>query len=193
MFGNTHIYARPNNDRTASAYAALQNNDTNTMNVVVMNKDYDSTLVSTFKITANSSFTHAEVYGFVSGDTNIKHIGTINSISGNTFNYTIPKLSVYHFVLTNNLSTAINNIVSTNDIALYPNPSNGLITLSFNTVIDNEQQIDIIDITGRIVQEYKVKPQVEMVQIDLRNLTAGTYFARITKAMGTIVKKLVKE
>jgi len=192
-FGDMHIYAHPNNDRTASVYAALHKSDTNTMNIIAMNKDYDSTLVSTFKITANSTFTHAEVYGFTNGDTIIKHIGTISTISGNTFNYTIPKLSVYHFVLTNNISTAINDIDLSNQIVLSPNPSQGLFTLTFSSPLSAEQQIEIVDITGRTIREYTMKPLSKTIQINLGNCAAGTYFARITGHDGIAVKKLVKE
>jgi mannan endo-1,4-beta-mannosidase len=193
VFGGTHIYARPNSDRTASVYAALQGSDTNTMNVIAMNKDYDSTLVSTFKISANSNFTHAEVYGFVNGDTNIKHIGTVASITGNSFTYTIPKLSVYHFILTNNLSTGLTDIDNSSEqVIIYPNPSAGVFNIALSQVDNNKQQIDVLDVTGRLIKSYSVLPGTVITKVDLSTQNAGVYFARISSPNGITIKKLVK-
>jgi len=188
-FGDWHVYARPNDDRTASVYAALQSTDTTVMNVVVMNKDYDSNLTATFKITANTSFSKAEVYGFVNGDTNIKHITTITGISGNKFTYTIPKLSVYHFVLSGS-PTGSNAVTDNKNVAVSPNPSNGIFNLTF---AESTTEIDIMDISGKLVKRVAVHPGTTSYSINLADLSNGVYVAKIISAKGNIVKKLVKE
>jgi len=188
-FGDWHVYARPNDDRTASVYAALQSTDTTKMNIIVMNKDYDSTLTATFKITANTTFTKADIYAFVNGDTNIKHIGTIASIAGNKFNYTIPKLSVYHFVLSG-APAGVGEIENSNGITVYPNPSKGVFII---TMPNDADKIEVTDVTGKIIEQITVKQGNTEYNLNLGGLANGVYFARIVSSSGTVVKKLVKE
>ncbi|HTB07713.1 MAG TPA: glycoside hydrolase family 44 protein [Bacteroidia bacterium] len=188
-FGDWHVYARPNNDRTASLYAALQSTDTTKMNIVAMNKDYDSSLVATFKITANTKFTHAEVYAFAVGDTNIKHVGTISSITSNSFKYTIPKLSVYHFVLSGTV-TGLNAIDESNNIKIMPNPSSGVFTF---ILTEDAQQIEIMDVTGKLIKTVLINQNTTTLSLDLSGLQSGVYFARVVSLKGVFVKKLVKE
>jgi len=188
-FGDWHVYARPNDDRTSSVYASLQSTDTTQMNVVVMNKDYDSTLKATFKITANTLFTKADIYAFANGDTVIKHIGTITGIVGNKFNYTIPKLSVYHFVLSGT-PTGISGIENSNNVTVYPNPSKAEFAI---TMPDGAERIEVTDLTGKVIQQITLKSGNTVYNLNLEGLSNGIYFVRIISSSGIVVKKLVKE
>jgi mannan endo-1,4-beta-mannosidase len=191
-FGNTHVYANTNDWRTSSVYAAIQSTDTNTMNVIVMNKDYDSTLKASLTISANTVFNKAKIYAFNQYDTNIHYIGSM-PISGNQFNYTVPVLSAYHFVLTDSLVNSTGVIKNNDDVAIYPNPSTGLFTITFNKATVENLTVDILDVTGKVVKTFFVKSNTTSATLDLQDMPDGVYLARLTNSTGIVIKKLVKE
>ncbi len=192
-FGNTHVYANTNNWTASSVYSAIQSSDTTVMNVIAMNKDYDSTLVADFNITANTTFNKAKIYAFSQTDTAIKYMGSI-AISGNHFTYTIPQLSVYHFVLSDSLvNSSVASVNSPYNVSVYPNPSAGIYTLTYTPASVENLTIEITDVTGKTVETLVVKSTTGMTQINLQDMPDGVYLARISGNSGTVVKKLVKE
>ncbi len=193
-FGNTHVYASTNNWRTSSVYSAIHSADTTTMNIIVMNKDYDSTLNASVSVNANTNFNKAEIYALTGADTLIHKIGSM-VIKSNHFTYTLPTMSVYHFVLSDStVITGMVNVSSTNDIAIFPNPSNGLFTITFSNALNQNRKIEVMDITGKIVKTIIVKPNLISTQIDIQDLANGIYIARIPAANGLVeTKKLIKQ
>ena len=192
-FGNTHVYANTTNWRTSSVYAAIQSTDTTTMNIVVMNKDYDSTLKATVNITANSHFNKAEIYAFTKTDTLIQHMGS-KVIKSNSFTYTVPALSVYHFVLTDTTTiTGFANPTDLNNFTIFPNPSSGLFTVTCNSAVTQSLSVDIMDITGKVIKTILAKPASGSFQLNLTGYSAGVYLARICNGGVVTVKKLIKE
>ena len=192
-FGNTHVYANTNNWRTSSVYSAIQSNDTTTMNVIVMNKDYDSTLLANFNITANTAFNKAKIYAFSQIDSSIVYKGSM-PISGNSFNYTIPKLSVYHFVLSDStISAGVVNSSDFNNVAIYPNPSTGIYTITFDKTTGQNLTIEVMDITGKMLKTIQVNSNTGLTQLNLQDLPDGVYIARISSNNGVVIKKLIKE
>jgi len=193
VFGNTHVYANTNNWQTSSIYSAIQSTDTSTMNVIVMNKDYDSTLVARFNITANTTFNKVKIYAFNQTDTNIQYIGS-RGVSGNSLNYTIPKLSVYHFVFSDStISTGVVNTANFNNITIYPNPSIGLYTISFDKTAGQNFTIEVMDLTGKTLKTIQVNSNTGLTQLNLQDVADGVYLVRITNENGTVIKKLIKE
>ena len=165
------------------------------MNIIAMNKDYDSSLVANFTITANTKFTKADIYAFTSADTLIHHIGSIKNISGNKFTYTIPKLSVYHFVLSgDSVISAINNenINDNKSIVISPNPSTGIFTIKSAGQIG--QKIQVTDLTGRVIFTSLISTEhAYETTVNLQDQPAGIYLVHIISTDGELVRKLIKE
>jgi Zn-dependent metalloprotease len=97
-------------------------------------------------------------------------------------------------VFTLDLDTLINTgIESTelfNAVKLFPNPSNGLVTIKMINPEMRVEQIHITDLQGRIVyQTNNINDQV--IQLDLSNLGAGIYMAKIQVENQVIVRRLV--
>jgi pimeloyl-ACP methyl ester carboxylesterase len=57
--------------------------------------------------------------------------------------------------------------------SLYPNPTNGMITIQTNT--SNKQILELMDIEGRIISQFEVQLKSEF---SLDNMESGTYFIR---------------
>jgi len=92
--------------------------------------------------------------------------------------------------LTGNVLLGVNDIDNKQDVAIYPNPTNGKLTMvNGELIIVN---IEFFDIFGRKVFEQKAE-NTNQNEIDITNLSAGIYMIAIHTDMGIIHKKVVKE
>lgn len=80
------------------------------------------------------------------------------------------------------------------DVNLYPNPVADQLNLNINANEQGEYQIEIMDITGKLIQtDLSLLAAGESeVQLDVSGLTPGFYMLRITNSSGTIIKKFIK-
>ena len=86
----------------------------------------------------------------------------------------------------------ITNIVSENitegQINIYPNPSTGIFTIEGNDI----KEIEIIDITGKIIYNVIARNGVTWQSVNLSNNPKGIYSVRIKTNNSIIIKKIVK-
>ena len=68
-------------------------------------------------------------------------------------------------------------------IAVYPNPTSGQITISAENVV----RVEVYDYSGRLVADYPATNR-----IDLSRLPAGDYVLRISVPQGSTVRKVIK-
>jgi len=96
-----------------------------------------------------------------------------------------------HFEVTNIVS-GINNLSITN-IKLFPNPTNGLLTIEFNSKTDNDYQINIVNLVGETIFTDIVIDSRRLYSnnIDLSNAAKGIYFVKIISDLVEINKKLI--
>jgi len=81
------------------------------------------------------------------------------------------------------------NNIKTNAISLYPNPSTGQFTIEGNDI----QEIEIIDITGKVVLQTIIEENTTTKQsINLESHAKGIYTARIKTGNSIIMKKIIK-
>ncbi len=81
--------------------------------------------------------------------------------------------------------TAVNNAVSGQDIALFPNPAANKLTIQASTTI---YSVSISTVTGQVL--YTGKHNAKEVQLDLSKMPAGIYFIRINNSE---MRKFVRE
>ncbi len=77
-----------------------------------------------------------------------------------------------------------------NNIQIYPNPSNGIFTVTNPQGFKNLVGLEITDITGKIVFYSKIQ-NFSNSKIDISNQPAGIYFITIKTEVGIYTKKLV--
>jgi hypothetical protein len=76
---------------------------------------------------------------------------------------------------------------------ILPNPSKGNISLNFNTSIDKDVKIQIIDMAGRILMnQIDQMDEDNQLSIDIINLPDGTYFIRVISDNTSVGNKMVK-
>ena len=88
-------------------------------------------------------------------------------------------------------------IISTEEIeteqtfGIYPNPSNGFITI--NGIENATYQAQILDMTGRVVFQQQINGQTAGVQLNIEALAKGYYTLQLSNEQGVMAKALVKE
>jgi hypothetical protein len=76
------------------------------------------------------------------------------------------------------------------DISIYPNPTNGIITIDNNS--ENIMSISVMNILGETVIELKNLHSLEFI-LDLSKLVRGTYYVRFASANSVVTKMVVRE
>ncbi len=90
---------------------------------------------------------------------------------------------------------AIDEIIEANSVALFPNPSNGAFTVQLNASKSEEVNVQVIDISGRVVYNDVVSCSVgkNNIAIDLDELPAGVYQVNLKVENNVISRKLIIE
>ena len=131
-------------------------------------------------------------------------------ITGATLqNYTATTAGSYKVVVTNtnNCSrTSAGKIITVNCLmraeneepvvmSILPNPTVGMIRLTFNSKENQNAELMIIDITGRtsIQQHINTSSGKNVRYIDLTNYSNGIYLVKLTTQTHVMMTKIVKE
>ncbi len=80
-------------------------------------------------------------------------------------------------------------------ISVYPNPVNGTMNVSMTSSSSSETEIQILDLTGRIVLEEAFTSSIgkKTLSIDCSHLRAGSYIVQISEGSSKIQKQIVIE
>lgn len=100
-FGDTKVQA-DSGTSTMSVYAAINGSDESVLHIIITNK-FGTVQSANVSITSAQTYTGAAVWGFDSAGSAITARNT-PVISGNSFSYTMPAYSAYHFILNSNAS-----------------------------------------------------------------------------------------
>ena len=79
----------------------------------------------------------------------------------------------------------IETVLDVNDVAIYPNPSNGTF------FINNSNKMYAIEIYSIIGQKIYSEKNSTKSEITLPNITKGMYFVRVTIDSNSVIKKLI--
>lgn len=80
-------------------------------------------------------------------------------------------------------------------LTLFPNPSSGLVKLSFEDFRNGEYRLELYDVLGRaiLLQEFEIQSSGVTRQLDLTHLPKGAYTVHLASEGGTAVRKLILE
>ena len=97
-------------------------------------------------------------------------------------NFYLDDINLYAGAPSNEIVLGINELnESINDISLYPNPTDGELNVSFSASKNKDMQFQVLDITGKIIQNNVVNAVQgsNLVLLDTRIFAAGSYFLKI--------------
>jgi hypothetical protein len=95
-------------------------------------------------------------------------------------------VNVDDFVITGTLA---NESFELSNVAIYPNPSNGLVTVSYGNF--EPTQIQVYDISGKLILT-KNNLSASETNLDLSSASQGIYFIKISSENQNTVKRLIK-
>ncbi len=108
--------------------------------------------------------------------------------------YTSGETEDYVVVFRKGWKTSVGEIANLKDLALFPNPTSGRFSISFNaTTTVNNLQISITNITGQQImqQEYKNVGHSFVKELDLSTAARGVYFVEIKADGEKTIRKIV--
>lgn len=83
-----------------------------------------------------------------------------------------------------------NESFEANQIAIFPNPSSGIFNIAFGNL--NPKQIEVYDISGKIIKQKNQFEGNSQTNIDLSNASNGVYFIKISTENNTFTKRIIK-
>ena len=88
--------------------------------------------------------------------------------------------------------TGVQNVTLENNVSIIPNPSNGNVNIIISDA-DKNVTLTVYNVIGQVVKTYATteSPSVFSQQLDLTNMTNGTYLLKIQSGTKTATKKLV--
>ena len=68
------------------------------------------------------------------------------------------------------------------NISVYPNPTNGILNIEFGKMTDEKVEIQLIDLTGRLVhrETYNISNATSIHPININQVSTGSYYLIIT-------------
>lgn len=192
QFGAISVKSTSNNIPASTVWASVADSTNMELHIIVNNKSYTSTVNGTFNLQGNVNYNKAEDYYFTASDSNIAYtLLPANAIVSNSFTYSLPPLSVHHFVIRDTNTLSAKNLTARDELKLSvgPNPSNGKVRINYSTEFEtSEGTIYITDITGRNIRTYHQRSGKGSITADLQ---PGIYFIRYLVANQTLTEKLI--
>jgi hypothetical protein len=86
------------------------------------------------------------------------------------------------------------SILNSNSISVYPNPANQVLNVKFNNIKAGMADIQIMDITGRMITETQREVSSgNIISLNIEGLSTGIYFVKVIANNSSQVIKFVKE
>jgi len=137
----------------------------------------------------------ALLFEWYSGDTLLSKERDLFDVSAGTYTLVIMDMfgcSMVNSFTVEDMTVSANDVFLANKIALFPNPTNGEITIEFDLDKQQKVEVNLYDVSGRLVlptNNYTTKN--DRVQMNLNTLAKGVYLARIRVEDGVLVRKIV--
>lgn len=93
-------------------------------------------------------------------------------------------------VYTPSSSSISNKDLENLSIAVYPNPSSDVVAVQLKSAQQDNFDVSLYDMNGRLVKQTKLYQGSTLAYFDLQTVYAGEYFIRISNKNGSIEKKI---
>lgn len=193
-FGDVSVRASSSDDRNSAVHAAILSSNPSMLHVIALNRNFNRPINGHFTLTSTTQFTSGSAYAVLAGSTAIQSQPGIASIQGNQFTYTIPPLSVYHFVLSVSTGIAEQAPSVFRLEQNFPNPFNPATTIRYSLPVTAHVTLKVHDVLGREVSTLVNRTEEagsHQVLFDATNLASGVYFYRISAGNFEAVKRLL--
>lgn len=118
----------------------------------------------------------------------------LTNLSAGTYNCTITDANGCTFIIadTVDLINGITDIKGVSSLAMYPNPSKDVVTISAALVEASDISVDVYTINGQLVNTYNKQNVLNAnIEMNFANEAEGVYVAKITIAGNSLTKRIV--
>jgi hypothetical protein len=91
------------------------------------------------------------------------------------------------------LPTSIQEIISSGNLLLYPNPANSSLTIETRTLISSGSKLTVTDVAGRTLLAKSLDGNSSKHQIDISSFSSGIYFVQLEGGQGIERGRFVKD
>ncbi len=77
------------------------------------------------------------------------------------------------------------------NINVFPNPASDLIAVQINNVVDENMQVELLDISGKLIRSASINQGSTIAYFDTQTLYNGTYLIKISSKSHSTMKKIV--
>jgi len=97
-----------------------------------------------------------------------------------------PRLEIYYH--TSNVSV---NELKTGNLSLFPNPSKGSVSLSWEAPLSELSTLKVMDLQGRVVLSKDLDKGINELDLDLETISTGTYIINIQNSSLILNERLI--
>jgi hypothetical protein len=90
----------------------------------------------------------------------------------------------------NSLTNSVENDLSSNNFDIYPNPTDGLLTI-VNNNFNHVESIQVFSNTGVLLNTFSPKETFSVFSIDLRGFSSGIYYIILESNSKTLQRKII--
>jgi hypothetical protein len=94
-------------------------------------------------------------------------------------------------IIVSNCTGIIQETIDFQDFSIYPNPSNGLINISFRGNFGAASLLKINDVYGNLINEYHVDASQSQISINDMQISSGVYFCTLISNEDLMAKKKI--
>lgn len=185
-------------NQTAGIYTVSGTNPGGTTNMQGRAIIKENPTPTTPTITLNSNILHSNAAngnqwynesGLVSGATSQDYtptsVGNYYVIGSNGDCSSVPSNTI------NIVITGIEKLDFSNTINLYPNPTDGKVTLSIKDENPGIMTIEVLNMKGQSMKIQKMELSENQTEINLEGLPKGTYFVKLIFAGNSVIKTII--
>ena len=169
----------------------------------------DGTGISRNPIFEWSSVDNSEYTIELATDMNFNNIVLTNSPSSASYNYSSgslePNTTYFWRVTTSNECgenvSDINSFTTEDNVAIEgitdsairitPNPTNGLVNIYFDQMINSELEIELFSVNGQLMKSHSYNTMQNLVSLNLTDFSTGIYIIKIKTNAGALAKRIV--
>jgi mannan endo-1,4-beta-mannosidase len=181
-FGSTSVRAATSDQASTAVYASVDPADRAKLHLIVINKSSAQGADGHFTIAGGESYTHARVWAFDDKGSAITERAPVAAIAGNSFSYTVPPLTVAHFVLEKSASGVEVTGHDGMGMALYQEVAGRAGAIVFVLPARAGGSLELFDPLGRrvaVLASGDLAAGEHRVALDARGMAGGVYFCRL--------------
>jgi hypothetical protein len=195
--GDLSVHAISSDDQNSAVHAAVNTKGDGSLHIVAINRSSSHSITGQFVINSSVQYSSATAFAVLPGSQQIQTMPGVGSIRGNQFTYSLPAMSVFHFVLssaptmTEQLRRPAVFVLGQN----YPNPFNSTTLIDFTLAQKGYATVKLYNVLGQEVETLfegsAEAGETNTIRFDGSNLGSGVYFYRLTAGSFVDKKKML--